>query len=148
MLERLEKEKEMEKENKFTIDFFELAFLAESCIPPRPIARACFWERLINEIYLQMSDFERGRLHEWILRCPNFNLENKDCAWFHARFDPNNQYLVHYRTERESGEMNCFLKEGKYWTKKNTWISDEFIKRVEKAENKSQNSTAQVGFGF
>lgn len=27
---------------KITIDFFELAFLAESCIPPRPIARASF----------------------------------------------------------------------------------------------------------
>ena len=27
----------------FEIDFFELAILAEACIPPRPIARAMFW---------------------------------------------------------------------------------------------------------
>ena len=117
-------------ENKFRIDFFELAFLAEACIPPRPIARACFWERLINELYSLMSPDERARLFEWILRCPNFNIDNKDCAWFEARFNPENQYAVTYCNEQKTGEVECFFKDDKYWTKKDTWISDEFIINV------------------
>jgi len=32
----------------FQIDFFELAFLAEACIPPRPIARMMFWQHLTD----------------------------------------------------------------------------------------------------
>ncbi len=131
-------------ENKFKIDFFELACLTEACIPPRPIARACFWDRLINELYLLMSPHERARLFEWILRCPNFNIDNKDCALFEARFNPENQYVVMYKHEGKTGKTECFLKDGKYWTKKDTWISEEFIKSVEllkigKDENASLN---------
>ena len=43
-------------ENKFNIDFFELCFLAEACIPPRPIARAMFWDTLINEHYYNLTE--------------------------------------------------------------------------------------------
>ena len=118
-------------ENKFKIDFIELAFLAEACIPPRPIARACFWDRLINELYSLMSASERARLYEWMLRCPNFDIDNKDCDWFEARYNPENQYVVAYRSESDRGKVECFLKDGKYWTKKDTWISEEFIESVE-----------------
>lgn len=121
----------MMNENKFKIDFFELAFLAEACIPPRPIARACFWDRLINELYELMSDSERARLYDWILRCPNFNFDNEDCAWFEARFNPENQHNVTFRNKGKTGKVKCFKKNGKYYTKINTWISDEFIKSVE-----------------
>lgn len=53
---------------QITIDLFELAFLSEACIPPRPIARASFWDRLINEIYNQLSANERERLFDWITK--------------------------------------------------------------------------------
>jgi len=33
--------------NKFEIEFDELCFLTEACIPPVPIARAMFWEDMI-----------------------------------------------------------------------------------------------------
>lgn len=126
-------------ENKFKIDFFELAFLAEACIPPNPIARACFWDRLINVFYELMSGRERAQLYKWILRCPKFNFDNKDCAWFEARFNPENQYIVTYSSERKTGKVECFLKDGKYWTKKDTWISDEFIKSVELLKPATRN---------
>ena len=40
----------------FTIDFFELAFFAEACIPPSPIARAMFWQNLTKRYWSQMTE--------------------------------------------------------------------------------------------
>jgi hypothetical protein len=34
--------------SNFTIDFFELAVLAEACMPPNPIARTMFWQHLTD----------------------------------------------------------------------------------------------------
>ena len=58
--------------NRFNIDFFEFSFLVEACIPPRPIARAMFWDDVINKYYHVLTDNERQRLFEWINRCDNF----------------------------------------------------------------------------
>ena len=52
----------------FNIDFFELSFLAEACIPPRPIARTYFWQNLSKVYWYQMTENERERLFEWINR--------------------------------------------------------------------------------
>lgn len=54
--------------SKFKIDFFELLFLAEACIPPSPIARATFWQNLTNVYYEQMTDNERSRLFSFMNR--------------------------------------------------------------------------------
>ena len=44
--------------SEFKIDFFELAFLAEACIPPVPIARAMFFADLSDKYYHQMTQEE------------------------------------------------------------------------------------------
>lgn len=74
--------------NRFKIDFFELAFLAEACIPPVPIARQTFWDRLIDEIYDQLNQNQRDRLFEWITKNERFDLKNKDCERFCYKFSP------------------------------------------------------------
>ena len=58
---------------EFTIDFFELAFLAEVCIPPVPIARHKFWIDLIDKHYQNMEDKDRTHLFEWITENRNFD---------------------------------------------------------------------------
>ena len=84
--------------NRFNIDFFEFSFLVEACIPPRPIARAMFWDDVINKHYNVLTENERERLFEWVNRCYGMEhgLENKneDCLLFNARFDKENQYKI------------------------------------------------------
>lgn len=112
----------------FKIDFFELSFLAEACIPPVPIARGVFWKRLINEIYYDLTDNERERLFGWITRNHNFSLDNEDCQWFYARFNPKNQFNVFYNGVELYNES--FLKDGKYYTNMDRYIDAQYIKSV------------------
>jgi hypothetical protein len=113
----------------FTIDFFELSFLAEACIPPCPIARTMFWHRLIDEIYNQLTVNERARMFEWMQRNSSFDLENEDCQWFYARFNPNNQFDVSFG---KSEVIQCFRRDDTYWIARNVSVNPEYIKSVVK----------------
>ena len=43
----------------FTIDFFELLFLAEAYIRPNTDGRKEFWDKLVNEFYLDLTENDR-----------------------------------------------------------------------------------------
>jgi len=121
--------------NKFTIDFFELSFLAEACIPPNPIARTMFWQHLTDVYWEQMSEDERDRLFEWLNRNDYYkqSLEKEEeTQMFHARFDPDNQYMVHTTYNGKDDVYQSFKYKDLYYTKRNTWMSPEFITKVEK----------------
>jgi hypothetical protein len=121
--------------SNFTIDFFELAFLAEACIPPNPIARTMFWQRLTNVYWEQMSDEERDRLFEWLNRNDNYkrSLENEEeTQIFHARFDPDNQYIVYTTMDGKDDVNRVFKYKDLYYVRSNSWITPEFITKVEK----------------
>lgn len=115
---------------KFRIDFFELAFLAEACVPPRPIARAMLWDRLIDEFYDQMTTQERKKLFEWLK--PKLNLDNKQCSIFFARYNPKNQFRVMtiYQGKKETHE--CFKWNETYRTSIRRFIAEDFIVKVER----------------
>lgn len=112
---------------KFSIDFFELMFLAEVCIPPRPIARAMFWENLINSYYHLMTKEERNHAFTWITTQDDFKKENKDCRLFFARFNPENQYLVETEYEGKKDTVECFLFDDKYHTSTSTYVDKACI---------------------
>lgn len=114
--------------SKFEIDFIELAFLAEVCIPPRPIARAIFFDKLSDEHYHKMSQAERDRLFEWISK--NLDMENEDCAHFHARFNPDNQYSVTTKIKNVSSTVDAYLFNDKYHVLKNKFIAKQYIEYV------------------
>ena len=113
--------------SKFTIDFFELSFLAEVCIPPVPIARHSFWYDLINVHYELMSDEERTKLHGWITQKDRFDILDSDCKLFDARFNPANQYTVEIQCEGVKEVKDAFLLDGNYYVKINTWIDEKYI---------------------
>ncbi len=119
-----------------TIDFYELSFLAEACIPPVPIARASFWSDLISKHYHKMTPNERHFLHGYILRSNRFDLANIDCLLFAKRFDQNNQYrdISDYKHRIEANE--CFLMDDRYYTDVHRSIVEEYITKVEKIEFK------------
>ena len=126
---------EVEPQRFGDIDFFEFSFLVEACIPPRPIARTMFWQDVINKYYHRLSQNERDRLFDWINRCDSFNYNldsNEDCQLFNARFDKNNQFLVHTFFDGEEKIIEAFLLDGKYHTSKTTSINEEYITKIEK----------------
>jgi hypothetical protein len=121
--------------SNFTIDFFELAFLAEACIPPNPIARTMFWQHLTDEYWEQMTDDERDRLFEWLNRNDNYkqSLEKEEeTQIFHARFNPDNQYIVYTTMDGKDDVNRAFKYKDLYFVRRNSWITPEFITKVEK----------------
>ena len=119
----------------FTIDFFELAFLVEACIPPRPIARAMFWQSLTDKYWEQMTEGERAHLFEWLQKSWVYEeslKEQEDTQVFHARFDPDNQYTIKVNYSGEESEHRAFKLNDNYYIGRNRWIADEYIISVEK----------------
>jgi hypothetical protein len=123
--------------SEFKIDFFELMFLAEACIPPRPIARAMFFQDMSDKYYHQMTDNERNRAFEWLTKNDYFKLEEEDCHLFFARFNPKNQYKVSCFHHGKAQEIDCFRFNDKYHTSKNTSVNEEYIKSAVLCERKS-----------
>lgn len=121
----------MKVEKRFNIDFFELAFLTETCIPPRPIARMCFWDEMIDSYYHELTEEERKHLFEWISRNPAFidglGKKNSDCLLFEARYNPKKQYFVMTKKDGRLETYKAFKFNGQFHTKKNTTILKEFI---------------------
>jgi hypothetical protein len=121
--------------SNFTIDFFELAFLAEACIPPNPIARTMFWQHLTDVYWGQMTEEERDKLFEWLNRNDNYkrSLEKEEeTQIFHARFDPDNQYMVYTTMDGKDDVNRAFKYKDLYYVKRNSWITPEFITKVDK----------------
>lgn len=118
--------------NKFEIDFFEFSFLVEACIPPRPIARTMFFQRVSDEYYNIMTDVEKAKLFEWVQRSPNFDLDEEDCANFYARFNPDNQFEVvtSYMGKIEK-KLTYFYKD-QYHITKTASILEEYITEIKK----------------
>ncbi len=128
--------KKMRNDKKFCIDFFELSFLIEACIPPNPIARSMFWKEVIDEYYHEMSDDEHKRLYEWISMNPGYQHslkgEHEDCLLFEARFNPDNQYEVLTDYEGKKETYKCFKYKDRYHTSSTTSILEKYIKEIKK----------------
>jgi hypothetical protein len=120
----------------FQIDFFELAFLAEACIPPRPIARAMFWQSLTDRYWYEMTEGERIHMFEWLQKSWVYedSLEKEeDTQVFHARFNPDNQYMVKTSYKgKEDAHQRVFKMGDRYYIGRNTSISEEYIVSIEK----------------
>jgi hypothetical protein len=119
----------------FTIDFFELAFLAEACIPPRPIARAMFWQSLTDKYWEQMSEGERAHLFEWLQKSWVYEeslKEEEDTQVFHSRFNPDNQYSIKVNYNGEISEHRAFKLNDNYYIGRNKWVADKYIVSIEK----------------
>ena len=127
----------------FNIDFFELAFLAEACIPPKPIARSMFWQDLTRKYWAQMTEGERIHLFEWLQKNPWYAQslqEQEDTRIFHARFDPDNQYIVKTNFSGKEEEHRAFKRHGseadgwtnRYYIGHDTFIDEQYVVSVNK----------------
>lgn len=128
----------MHTEAKFEIDFFEFAFLVEACIPPVPIARHMFFERVSSFYYDIMSEAERIHLFEWIQKSSRFDLENEECRHFFARFNPDNQYVVYTEHNGKKESTQVYRFNDQYHINRNTSVLEKHIYRVERLEHSAQ----------
>jgi hypothetical protein len=125
--------------DSFQIDFFELAFLAEACIPPRPIARMMFWQHLTDKYWDQMSDPQRTHIWNWLQKNLYYEESLKteeETQIFHARFDPDNQYMVHTNFHGVEDKRRAFKMGDRYYITRTTSIADEYIVEVIKFTTK------------
>ena len=111
--------------SEFKIDFSELAFLAEACIPPVPIARAMFFADLSDKYYNQMSQEERNKLFEWLT--PKLDLSNEDCQHLYARFNIHNQYKVKHTYNGRTDETYAYKFNDKYHVSRSQSINEDYI---------------------
>jgi hypothetical protein len=121
--------------SNFNIDFFELGFLAEVCVPPTPIARSMFWQNLTDKYWQQMTEEERGHLFEWLNRNEKYKRsleEEEETKIFHARFNPDNQYSVLIHHESNQSEYRAFKYGERFFVHRNTWIDESSIVEVKK----------------
>lgn len=119
----------------FTIDFFELAFLVEACIPPVAIARYSFWTKVIDSIYYQLTNKQREQLYVWITDHPRFNIDNEDCNLFHLRYNPHNQYEVSVKQDSDFNitvTHKAFLHNDEYYISMNTRLVKNRIVNINK----------------
>jgi len=124
------------EKNRFNIDFFEFAFLVEACIPPRPIARAMFWDDVINKHYHVLTKDERERLFDWVNKNGFMEIgienNNEGCLLFNARFDKDNQYSAKTLYNGKEETLDCFKWRNRYYTSKSTSILEEYIIKITK----------------
>lgn len=118
----------------FSIDFFELSFLVEACIPPAPIARTHFWKNLTDRYWHEMDDKQRNMLHQWISQTPRYkqSLEkgDHDVAVFEHRFNPEYQYKV----VASGTTYLAFFFEDEYWLSTNRRVVKDLITSVTKRD--------------
>lgn len=122
--------------NRFDIDFFEFSLLVEACIPPRPIARAYFWQQVIDKYYHVLTSNERAKLFAWVNRNPSMEdgieNQNEDCLMFNAIFNPDNQYRARVVFEGKESEVDCFKWKDCYYTSTRSHINEQYIEDVVK----------------
>ena len=114
----------------FTIDFFELMFLAESVIPEQPIARSQCFDNFSEIHYHKMTDAQRLQFFEYVQKQHGFSLEKEQCRHFFARFNPKNQFLVSCFYNGKAEKIICYLYEEKYRIEKNRFVNAEYIKSI------------------
>jgi hypothetical protein len=120
----------MENNDNFSIDFFELIFLAESIIPPRPIARSMAFDDLSEKHYHKMTNAQRLQFFEFVQKQHNFSLENEQCQHFYARFNPKNQYLVTGNFKFREQITNCYYFDDEYRVNKNQFKDKKHITKI------------------
>lgn len=122
-IEAMQELKNVEK--KFVIDFFELAFLTESCLPSQPIARHSFFMDTIDKHYFKMTWEQRKHFFEWI--SPKLDMTHEESKIFYARYNPENQYKVSVLVKGKEEFMEVFLIDDKYMIKSYISLNDEYF---------------------
>ena len=122
---------------KVELNIFEMFYLLESCFRGSHL-RSGTIGRFVDEWYGLFTPQQRKNLRDWILRDiyngdfkPRFSCCGDDTI-FMARYNPDNQYRVKTLYDGKEEIHETFLLDGRYYTKSNRFIAEEYITSVEK----------------
>jgi len=94
-----------------------------------------FWQHLTDKYWDQMSDPQRTHIWNWLQKNPYYEESLKteeETQIFHARFDPDNQYMVHTNFHGVEDKRRAFKMGDRYYITRTTSIADEYIVEVTK----------------
>jgi hypothetical protein len=117
-------------ENTFSIDFFELMFLAESVIPPTPIARSMCFDDFSERHYHKMNADQRKQFLNHVKKCVGFSLDKDKCLHFYNRFNPENQFEVTAEFNGETSLTICYEHNNNYHVSLNRFVDKKYIKKI------------------
>ena len=115
----------------FEIEFFELLFLAEVCIPPQPIARYTFFYKLSSTFYHKMNDDQKNKMFKFITKNTKFDIGNKECLHFYCRFNPENQFSILTEFEGKKQIKSVYKYEDNYHVTQNQFINEKYIRSID-----------------
>ena len=84
-------------------------------------------------------------VNQHVIKSNNHNGKNEslekqeETQIFHARFNPDNQYMVKVNYEGKEEEHRAFMMGDRYWTNHSTFIAPEYIISVEKFTPKTDD---------
>ena len=122
---------------KVKLNIFEMYYLLESCFRGSHL-RSGTIGRFVDEWYDLFTPKQRKNLRDWILRDiyrGKFEPMPSCCGEdeiFMAKYDPDNQYVVKTLYDGKEEIHKTFLRDGKYYTKSDRFIAEEYITSVEK----------------
>ena len=126
----------------FKINLTQLKVLANRCIPPVPIARAMFWENLIDVHYHLMSDTDRITFFLEMMDNKYFvqrlEEDNEDAILFFNRYNPETQYEVTVDYKGKIERYYAFLHNDEYHVSSRSRIHKDYILKT-KTLNPSQD---------
>jgi hypothetical protein len=105
-------------------------WLAESVIPPRPIARSMCFDSFSETHYRDMTNKQRGQFFEHVQKCNGFSLENEQCRHFYARFNPKNQFHVDVLSGGITETHHCYLWNSRFCVSRSTSLIENNIQKV------------------
>lgn len=107
------------------INFEDLLCLTNICLPPVPIARAIFFERVSDTYYNLMTDQQKNEIFNSIFS--KLDLKNDDHLYFYNRFNPDNQFEVEYQYQNETNKIKAFKHNESFHVSKNRSIIEKYI---------------------
>lgn len=128
---------------KVDLDQFEMLYLLEG-VSIGSHLRQHIWQRAVDQWYPEMEPKYAQTVFTYSRRDISPKYETKkfgdsehtpfgaeDFKKFLAAFNPANRYLVSSKCGRKKEkDTPCFLYDGKYHVKMNTWVGSEFITEV------------------
>jgi len=115
----------------FKINLTQLKVLANRCIPPVPIARAMFWENLIDVHYDLIPQTDRIIFFYEMMDNKYFvqrlEEDNEDAILFFNRYNPETQYEVTVEYEGKIQRFNAFLHNDEYHVSSRSRIHKDYI---------------------
>mgnify|MGYP006304071035 CR=1 FL=1 len=119
---------------KAALDFHEVTVFIEACFHAGTILRASILDKIADNWYHMMNQYERKSIYSWLKRRYGDDELDERQRRFMARFNPENQYLLTMKHEGEEQKAEAYEFEGKYWVGNQSYADEKYITNKERID--------------